>query len=149
LASRKENYKLVGQDKGGKKKYRITILLRLPRYSIGDFIVVEGNPCLVLSMGSGGLSCFDLVERDQFTINPKSVKWRSIEYLAPSTDRREFMIVSHVFGQPVQIMDNETFEMAEINENLFGDEIPVGSTIHVLVLEDSRYFPLPAERTES
>ena len=88
IAERKENYKLIGEDKTGKKKYRVTILLRLPRFAIGDFVLVSDQPCQVLAMGRGNLTYYNLIRRERFTINPRNAKWRTIEFLAPLTERR-------------------------------------------------------------
>ena len=136
IAERKENYSLVGEDKTGKKKYRITILLRLPRFSIGDFILVSEQPCQVLAMGNSNLTCYNLIRRERFTINPRNPKWRTIDFLAPFTERREFMVVTHVFGQPVQIMDSKNFDVIEVDESVFDSEITSGAKIHGLLVED-------------
>jgi nonsense-mediated mRNA decay protein 3 len=140
IAERKENYKLVGEDKTGKRKYRITILIRLPRFSIGDFVLIDEQPCQVLEMGRNSLTCFNLIKRERFTISPRNVKWRSLQYLAPVTDRREFMIVTHVFGQPIQIMDSESFEVSEIEESVLDSEITSGAKIHGFFFEDQLYI---------
>ncbi|RLI57974.1 MAG: hypothetical protein DRP09_01100 [Candidatus Thorarchaeota archaeon] len=146
LAERKENYKLIGQDKGGKEKYRITILLRLPRFTVGDFVRISRNPCQVLNMGRGGLTYIDLLTREQFTINPRSAKWRSLEYIGPLSDRREFMVTTHVFGQPVQLMDSSTFEITEVDAESFSREIVQGTTVYALVLEDQIFILPPTDR---
>ena len=140
IAERKENYKLIGEDKTGKKKYRVTILLRLPRFSIGDFVLVSEQPCQVLAMGRGNLTYYNLLRRERFTINPRNAKWRTIEFLAPLTERREFMVVTYVFGQPVQIMDSENFDVSEIEESAFDSEITSGAKIHGLLVEEHLYI---------
>ncbi|MHA1493033.1 MAG: 60S ribosomal export protein NMD3 [Candidatus Thorarchaeota archaeon] len=140
IAERKENYKLIGEDKTGKKKYRVTILLRLPRFSIGDFILVSEQPCQVLAMSRGNLTCYNLIRRERFTINPRNAKWRTIDFLAPLAERREFMIVTHVFGQPVQIMDSENFDVSEVEESVFDSEITSGEKIHGLLVEEQLYI---------
>ncbi len=139
LAERKENYKLVTQERGGKRKYRITILLRLPRYALGDFIKVLGNPCQVVNLGKGGVACYDLVEKQQFTVTMKSSKWRTIEFLAEAGSKRAFSIVSNVYGQPIQVMDSETFEMVDIDDDSIR-EINQGDTIYLLRVEDLWYY---------
>ncbi|NHJ12117.1 MAG: hypothetical protein EAX95_00490 [Candidatus Thorarchaeota archaeon] len=143
LAQRKENYKLIGQDRGGKKKYRVTILIRLQRFSQGDFVLVEGVPCQVMSMGKGGLGCHNLVDGSSFTINQKSSKWRTLEFLAPESERRQFIIVSKVQDQPVQLMDSVTFEMHEIEASEFHADVSAGDTIFALSY-DERILPLPS-----
>lgn len=150
LATRKTNYKLVGQEKGGKDRYRITVLVRLPRFGTNDFILIDGRSCLIVSMDLGHMNCYDLIQRTRFTVTPKSVKWKTVKFLASGSVRREYMIVSHVHGQPVQLMDSKTFEMAEVEEAAFGGVIPVGETITALLLEDSGIIlPLPAHDTEA
>ncbi|NHI83479.1 MAG: hypothetical protein EAX81_04185 [Candidatus Thorarchaeota archaeon] len=143
LAQRKENYKLIGQDRGGKKKYRITILIRLQRFSQNDFVLVEGTPCQVVSMGKGGLGCYNLLDGCSFTINQKSSKWRSLEFLAEASERRQYMIVSKVQNQPIQLMDSVTFEMHEIDSSVFLSNVAAGDTIYALSYS-GRILPLPS-----
>jgi len=144
LAQRKQNYKLVGQDKGGKDKFRTTILIRLHRFGIGDFVKVLGNPCQVLAMSKSGLTCFDLVQRQRFTMNPKSSKWRTLEYLTSKDERREFMVTTRVYGQPVQIMDSETFVITEIDESLLDEDVEVGTSVYGLII-DEEFYLLPMD----
>jgi len=144
LAQRKQNYKLVGQDKGGKDKFRTTILIRLHRFGIGDFVKVLDNPCQVMAMSKGGLTCFDLVQRQRFTMNPKSSKWRTLEFLTTKDESREFMVTTRVYGQPVQLMDSETYEMREIEESLLDEEIEAGSSVKGLIIDEGFYL-LPRE----
>ncbi len=142
LAQRKENYKLIGQDRGGKRKYRITILIRMQRFTPNDFVSVGGSPCQVLSMGKSGLACYDLKARQSFTINMKSSKWRALEFISPESAKRQFMVVTKVYGQPVQLMDSQTFEMFEIDDESLFQDTKEGETIFGIVL-DRRVYPLP------
>jgi nonsense-mediated mRNA decay protein 3 len=144
LAERKDNYKLIGQDKGGKDKFRTTILIRLNRFLIGDFVRVLERPCQVMAMSKGGLTCFDLIQRERFTMNTKSSKWRTLEFIAPKDDRREFMVTTRVYGQPAQLMDSETYEIREIDESLLDESIEAGTTVHGFLLDDEFYL-LPSE----
>ena len=144
LAQRKDNYKLVGQDKGGKDKFRITILIRLNRFVVGDFVRVLDRPCQVMAMSKGGLTCFDLVQRERFTMNPKSSKWRTLDFIAPKSDRKEFMVTTRVYGQPVQLMDSENYEIREIEGSLLDDSIETGTKVHGFIMDDEFYL-LPLE----
>ena len=140
LAERKENYKLVGQDKGGKNKYRVTILVRLPRFSVGDFVRVAGNPCQVITMSKGGLTCFDLKERSRFTMNQKSSKWKTLEFLAGFSESRSYMVVTYVFGQPIQLMDSITYETLEVDEKYIDFGVEVGENIQGLEVDEKLYI---------
>ncbi len=145
-ASRKENYKLVSQEKGGKGKYRITIVLRLPQYTIGDFITVVGRPCQVDAIGRGGLTCYDLQSRSQFTINQKSAKWRTIKFVAPESAKRSFIILSRVYQGPVQLMDASSFEMIEMDAAIVDASYQAGDTIDVVFFDG--FGPLPVSRVK-
>jgi nonsense-mediated mRNA decay protein 3 len=139
LASRKENYKLIGQERNGKKKYRLTIVLRLPQFSIGDFVEINEKPCQVLSMGRSGLKCYDLIERSEFTVTPKSAKWRTLRYLASESELRPNMVVSIDYNGTVQLMDSESYELFELNQDVLGNDIQQGDTIKVIHLDDQLY----------
>ena len=140
LAERKDNYKLVGEDKTGKRKYRITILIRLPRFTVGDFVKIDGNPCEIVEMGRNMLTCYDLKRRERFSINPRSARWRTLEFLAPRSSRREFMVTTYSYGQPVQIMDALTFEVLEVEQSIFDSEIAVGEKVYALQIEEELYI---------
>ncbi len=142
LASRKENYKLVGQEKGGRDKFRVTIMLRLPQYTVGDFIIVVGRPCQVDAMGKSGLTCYDLKDRSQFTVHQKSSKWQTIQFMAPSSSKRRFMILSRAYGQPVQLMDSESFEMIEMDSEIINDSYQAGDTIEVIFFDEFGHLPV-------
>jgi nonsense-mediated mRNA decay protein 3 len=139
LASRKENYKLIGQERSGKNKYRLTIVLRLPRFSIGDFVEVMEKPCQVLSMGRGGLKCYDLTERYEFTVTPKSAKWRTLRFLAPASEIRQNMVVSIDYDGAVQLMDSKSYELFDTDLTFLGNDIEQGDTIEVIHLEETLY----------
>ncbi|TFF92491.1 hypothetical protein EU545_00730 [Candidatus Thorarchaeota archaeon] len=145
LAERKENYKLIGQEKGGKEKYRVTILLRLPHFKTGDFIKVQGNPCEVTSVGRGGLGCYDLAEQTSFTINPKSSKWRTIEFLAGGHERRRYTIIAEGYHQPFQLMDASSYETIEVDREHFTENVQIGDTIYLLEV-DGRIYVVPEGR---
>ncbi|MFW9956052.1 MAG: 60S ribosomal export protein NMD3 [Candidatus Thorarchaeota archaeon] len=140
LAERKDNYKLVGEEKGGKRKYRITILIRLPRFAVGDFVKIGDNPCEVVAMSRNMLTCYDLKQRERFSINPRSARWRTLEFLAPQSSRREFMVTTYSYGQPVQIMDATSFEVLEVEQSIFESDIAVGDKIYALQLEEKLYI---------
>lgn len=142
LASRKENYKLVGQEKGGKDKFRITIMLRLPQYTVGDFITVLGRPCQVDAIGKNGLACYDLKDRVQFTVHQKSSKWQTIQFKAPASSKRKFMILSRAYGHPIQLMDSESFEMIEIDSKIIDDSYQAGDTIEIVFFDEFGHLPV-------
>ena len=143
-ADRKDNYKLVSQEKGGKKKYRTTFLLRLPKYVVGDFVEVSGKPCQVLRIGKGGLSCYNLVDGSTFTVSKKSAKWRSVAFIASDSEKRAFTVVTNVYGQPIQVMDSTNYEMHDLDHNENTEGLEHGVTMYLLRHNDKWYIvPIP------
>lgn len=140
LAERKENYSLVGEDKTGNRKYRITILIKLPQFSIGDFVFVENEPCQIINMGRNSLTCFGLKRRERFSINPRSSRWRTLVFLSPISARHEFTIVTYVYGQPVTLMDSSNYETKEIDAAAFDFDIETGTIVHGAIFEDIFYI---------
>jgi nonsense-mediated mRNA decay protein 3 len=139
MGERKENYKLIGQEKGGKRKYRVTILVRLPRWSAGDFVKVGDRPCQVVSIGKGSLTCHDLANSERFTITPKSSSWRSLVFAAPESEKRQYQVLSRAYGQPAQLMDAKTFEMTEVNQEQLDPDLVPGETAFFIVIDDKLY----------
>lgn len=142
LADRKENYKLIGQEHGGKGKYRVTILIRLPRWVAGDFVRVAGRPCQVISINRNGMTCQDLTDGQKSTINPKSSKWRTLEFLASQSVKREYMVLSRGYGQSVQLMDAKTFTTVDVVETPLSSEWRSGSRVFLVEI-DGVLYPLP------
>lgn len=141
LADRKDNYKLYGQERDGKKKYRVTTVLRLPRYTIGDFVEINSNPCQVLSVGRGGLRYHDLSENQSHTITKKSAKWKTVKFISPESEKRSFSIVSSTASQMLQVMDSKTFEIHEI-ESTSAKEYVSGDMLYLLK-HNGRWYILP------
>ncbi|MHA1906550.1 MAG: 60S ribosomal export protein NMD3 [Candidatus Thorarchaeota archaeon] len=143
LAERKDNYKLVSQERGGKGKYRTTTLLRLPRYVIGDFVEVSGNLCQVLNIGKGGLACYDLDKNQRITISKKSARWKSVKFLAKESAKKAFTVVSNVYSQPLQLMDTLSYEIQELEQNDLTTGIKSGDVLHLLN-HDDKWYILPS-----
>jgi len=64
--------------------------------------------------------------------------------LTSKDSKQEFMITTRVYGQPVQLMNSSTFEITELDESLFGDNIEAGTTVFGLIIDDVFYL-LPQE----
>ncbi|MGV9169235.1 MAG: 60S ribosomal export protein NMD3 [Promethearchaeia archaeon] len=145
LADRKQTYKLIGQESDGKEKYRTTILLRLPHFKEGDFVEVAGNPCQVRAMGKGGLVCYDFVDSSEFTVSPRNNKWQEIEFLASESKKQEYMVISKAYGEPIQLMNSETYKVENLPEDSLTSNLENGDKIMAVKLQGTLYYiPSPA-----
>lgn len=147
LANRKENFKLVTEEHDGKRKYRVTIVLRLPEFEIGDFITVTGNPCEIRSIGQGVVTCYDMKTGKIFTISPKSSKWESAAMVAKCGARRSYTVVVACPHQPFQLMDTETFHTIEVEPEQFPFDISLGDTVYGVTIE-TVFYPLPSGNSQ-
>ncbi len=143
LADRKENYKLVTQEHDGRRRYRITIMLRLPRFVAGDFIIVDGHVCQVKKVGPGTLNCQDLESGHTFSVSPRSAKWQTMMYIAPAAESRLYTVITHGYQQPYQLMDLQNFQIIEVDEKRVTCTVDVGNTVRGLFLNDQFYFIAP------
>ncbi|NWF96400.1 MAG: hypothetical protein HXY34_09705 [Candidatus Thorarchaeota archaeon] len=139
LAERKENYKLISQEPGSKGKYRVTIVLRLPRFVAGDFLMVGGHPCQAKAIAHGNLSCYDLVDGTTFAVNPRSSKWSSVEFICSEERKRRYTAVADCQGQSVLFMDLTSFATVEVDSKRLNVPVRVGDTVSALLLDDTLY----------
>ncbi len=147
LASHKENFKLVSEAHDGKRKYRITIVLRLPEFEVGDFITVTGNPCQIRSIGQGVVTCYDLKTGSIFTMGPKSSKWESATMVAKHGAMRSYTVVAACSHQPFQLMDTETFYTIEAEPEIFPFDVSLGDTVYGVTIE-TVFYPLPSGNSQ-
>jgi len=94
--------KLVG-EKDGKKLYRITFLVRLPRYQRGDVVVGRGRYMEVRSATQGQLQVFDLLEG----VN-RIVREDEAERLVGNVGDAESALVAYLYDDIIGILDPKT-----------------------------------------
>ena len=95
-------------------------------------------------MGKSGLGCIDLSDSTRFTVALKSAKWRTIEFLAGADAVQQYMVVSNVYGQPLQLMNMETYETVEHDSGEMGSSFEAGMHVDGLV-HDGVLYLLPFE----
>ncbi|MBR1369392.1 hypothetical protein RJ53_07755 [Methanocalculus chunghsingensis] len=117
--------KLIG-EKEGKRLYRVTWLIRLPRIIRGNVIEIQGRYYQVT--GSDGQT---LRTRDLLTSGPRTFRDEpSIRVIAHSRDAMEAM-VTHQEGSVIGILDPKTQMPAEIAAPE-GCRVPPGGVVHLL-----------------
>ena len=95
--------KLFG-ERDGKKLYRITYLVRLPRYRRGDVIEVKNRYYEVRSVDSGTLKVFDLQEGIMNVIREDD-DYRIVANVRDA----QYVTVSFIDGDMAGILDPDTF----------------------------------------
>ncbi|TAJ44575.1 60S ribosomal export protein NMD3 [Methanofollis fontis] len=99
--------KLVG-EKDGKRLYRITFLVRLPRYQRGDVVVVRDRYLEVRSTSQGQIHGFDLQEG-----SGRIIKEDEIERQVGNVGEAEDALVAYLYDDIIGLLDPKTQEAVE------------------------------------
>ncbi len=129
----KETRKLIGVEKGsGKKRYRFTVLVRLPQLRPGD--VADYNDSLYRVTGHSGSKTYLFGSEGRITVDRRK---NDLELVAPGEKVGKAMVLE-VRPDGIQILnprDNSTFDF---------DEVPpgaaVGSKVEVFWKEDGPHL---------
>lgn len=106
----KQSSSLVGM-KEGKEITRVTILLRLPAYQIGDFVKIENEYYRVQKLTSQKAHLINLKNWEETTIESKDLKKF---HVYPSKDYLQEAIVVSQSPTELQIMHPQTYKNDEI-----------------------------------
>ncbi len=132
--SLKESPKLYGRDKSGKELYRITYLLRLPGFSVGDIIEDKGKLYQITGLKGNSITLFDLEQRrSSGTTLAKIEKSRIV---AKSDDYIK-AIVTEVINQEIQLLDMQEYKTFYLR---FDIPLKVSSEVNVVKLDDIYYL---------
>lgn len=91
--------KLVG-ERDGKRLYRVTFLVRLPRYQRGDVVVQQGGYVEVRQTGHGQLQVFDLKDGTE-----RFIAEEEAERLVGNVGEAETALVAYLYDDIVGILD--------------------------------------------
>lgn len=108
-----ETAKLVGVEKDtGKNQYRITIVVRIPEYSVGDIVEYKDKPYKVLSMNENKLFMEDIGGKgDKISLNWNEVE-KETKLIKKLDDCTNATVIS-VSPTTIVAMDDKTYETYE------------------------------------
>jgi nonsense-mediated mRNA decay protein 3 len=116
-----ETAKLVGVEKDtGKNQYRITVVVRIPEYKIGDVVEYKNKPYKVVSMNENKLYLEALQDRKREKI---SLIWKDAEKntkLLKKGEECPSATVISISPDTIIAMDNESYEVYEY-DNIYKD----------------------------
>ncbi|WP_292460218.1 60S ribosomal export protein NMD3 [Methanothermococcus sp.] len=133
-----ETAKLVGVEKDtGKNQYRITIVVRIPEYKVGDVVEYNNEPHEVVSMNENKLYLEKLSDKREKI----SLQWNDAEKntkLLKKGDECPTATVISVSPNTIIAMDNQNYEIYEYN-NIFKD-IKEGNILKIFKNENISYI---------
>ncbi len=108
----KESSSLLGQ-KDGKEIFRVTYLVRLPSYKVGDIIVQANRPYLIGGIGSRGTRLIDLRTHESMNINNADL--RSVQVIGNMDETLEAVVLTES-EKELEVMDPRNFKPAGIKK---------------------------------
>jgi nonsense-mediated mRNA decay protein 3 len=133
-----ETAKLVGVEKDtGKNQYRITIVVRIPEYKVGDIVEYNNKPHKVVSMNENKLYLEKLTDKREKI----SLQWSDAEKntkLLKKGDECPTATVISVSPNTIIAMDNENYDVYEY-DNIFKD-IKEGNILKIFKNENINYI---------
>jgi len=133
-AETKETFKLVGMTDDGRNMYRITYLVRLPDFHVGDVVVFEGRYFKLARVSGNGAKVTDLMGfRDRAV---KRSDMASFKVHARSEDLLEAVVVNRGKGE-IQVLDPSDYSTVDVN---VPEGAEIGDTVRVAEIDDALYY---------
>lgn len=133
-AETKESASLVGMSSDGIDIYRLTYLVRMPAYHVGDILEWNGAPCKLQSVGRSGGKVVSLTDFRESSVRRSDLK--DMRIVSKCDDLREAVVLSRSDGE-VQVMHPSTYASTDLRVPK-GAEI--GDTVVTVQDDDVLYF---------
>ena len=130
----KESSSLVGVSSDGQEVYRVTFLLRLPMYHVGDVILFKERPYKLTAVNKNGGKMTDLYDFRETSI--KKFELLTIKVLYKSRDVKEATVVSTSPGE-IQVLHPSSYITKDVRVPADAD---IGETVRVVEIEEELFF---------
>ena len=132
-AETKESPKLVGQTTDGQDMYRLTYLVRLPDYHVGDVVVINKRYCKLLRVSSNGGRALDLMNFRESAVHKQDMT--SIKVYDHAGDLRDATVINNT-GNEIQVLHPDNYSTVDLR---IPEGMEVGDTVKVVVIDDVLY----------
>ena len=133
-AEEKESASLVGQTTDGQEMYRVTFLVRLPGYHVGDIVQYNNRPHLLSTVNRNGGRIIDLnTFRD---IPVKRSELQDMKVLCKRDEIPETTVVS-VSDKEIQVLHPRNYTTIDLR---IPEGQEIGDTVKILELEEELFF---------
>ena len=132
----KESSSLVGVSSDGQEVYRVTFLLRLPMYHVGDILLFNDRPYKLLAVNKNGGKMVDLYDFRETSI--KKFELLTVKVLFKEKDVKEATVVSSS-PKEIQVLHPTSFITKDVR---IPEDAEIGETVRVVEIEeDLLYVP--------
>lgn len=133
-AESKEAAKLVGQTDDGQDMYRVTYLVRLPEYNVGDVVIFDDEYYKMLRMSSvGGKALYIKDFRERSIRRPDMVH---VRVFCKASDLAEATVISRSVGE-IQVLSPRDYSTVDLR---VPEDSEIGDTVKVVDIDETYYF---------
>lgn len=133
-AETKESPKLVGQTTDGQDMYRLTYLVRLPDYKVGDIVIFQNKHCKLTRVNGNGGRLTDL--RDFRDRSVRRADMPDIRLYERSSDLADATVVSRS-GSEIQVLNPSNYSTVDLK---VPEDAEIGDTVKVVTIDDVLYY---------
>lgn len=130
----KESPKLVGQTTDGQDMYRLTYLVRLPEYHVGDVVISDGRYCKLVRVSGNGGRVMDLMNFRERAVRRADMP--DLKLYEKSEDLREATVISSS-GSEIQVLHPDNYSTVDLR-------VPEGfeqhDSVKVVTIDDVLYM---------
>ena len=129
----KESPKLVGQTDDGQDLYRLTYLVRLPEYHVGDVVVYENRFWKLTRVNGTGGKVMDLMNFRERSIRRQDMPGLKIH--AKSSDLEQVPVVSRSANE-IPVLHPSNYSVVDLR---VPEGFEAGDTVNVVTIDDVLY----------
>ncbi|MBR7123373.1 MAG: hypothetical protein IKC93_00695, partial [Candidatus Methanomethylophilaceae archaeon] len=118
----------------GLDMYRLTFLVRLPSYHIGDILEMNGKPHLLSGLNKTGGRLTSL--NDFRDTSARKNEIQAMKILAKVSDRKDAIVLTST-GTEVQVMHPTNYSTIDLR---IPQGAKIGETVQVVQIEDVLYY---------
>ena len=133
-AETKESPKLVGQTTDGQDMYRLTYLVRLPDYKVGDVVTFQGGHFLLSRLNGTGGKVVNLTDFRERSVRRSDMT--SVKLYERSEDLRDATVISRS-GDEIQVLDPSNYSTVDLR---VPEGAEVGDTVRGVTVDDVLYY---------
>ena len=133
-AETKESPKLVGQTTDGQDMYRLTYLVRLPEYHVGDVVIFEKRYCKLVRLSGNGARILDLMDFREKSVRKSDLT--EIRLYEKAGALKEATVVSNT-GSEIQVLHPDNYSTVDLR---VPEGYEVGESVSTVVIDDVLYL---------
>lgn len=130
----KESSSLVGVSSDGQEVYRVTFLIRMPAYHVGDIILYNERPYKLNSVGKTGGKAIDIATFRETSI--KRSELMEVKIIAKASELPEVTVVSRSESE-IQVLHPRNYSTLDVRIPKGAD---IGDTVKVVEIEEELFF---------